>query len=466
MNSTVNKWYVYKATMVAAVGGLLFGYDTAVVAGAIGFIEKLYNLSPAMKGWVASCALIGCIVGAMFAGKLSDKIGRKKVLVISAILFAVSSAGIAVPLDLNWFVFFRLFAGLGIGIASMLAPMYIAEIAPANIRGQLVSINQLGIVSGILIIYFVNATIAGWHDEAWNISTGWRWMFGSGLFPSAIFLILLFFVPESPRWLAQQQRWDEAKFILTKVNGAAKASSELEEIKEALNTETSSFADILKTGVRKPLMIGIVLCIFSQVTGINAIMYYAPEIFKSTGDGSGSALMQTVLVGTINVLFTLVAIKYVDRWGRRTLLLIGCAGMAACLAVVGGAFYFGFAQGYLVLIAILAYIAFFAISLGPLAFVVIAEIFSNRNRGMAMSVCIFFLWMSVYAVSQSFPMLLDSIGSAFTFWIYMIMAVFAFVFVYKLIPETKGKSLEEIERYWMPHHEEASYLNIAKVNQL
>lgn len=466
MNNTGNKWYVYKATVVAAVGGLLFGYDTAVVAGAIGFIEKLYNLTPAMKGWVASCALIGCIVGAMFAGKLSDAIGRKKVLVLSAILFAVSSIGIAVPLDLSWFVFFRLIAGLGIGIASMLAPMYIAEIAPANIRGQLVSINQLGIVSGILIIYFVNATIAGWYDEAWNISTGWRWMFGSGIFPSAIFLILLFFVPESPRWLAQKQRWDEAKLILTKVNGTVKADSELAEIKEALNMETSSFSDILKPGVIRPLTIGIILCIFSQVTGINAIMYYAPEIFKSTGDGSGSALMQTVLVGTINVLFTLVAIKYVDRWGRRTLLLIGCAGMAFCLAVVGGAFYFGFAQGYLVLTAILAYIAFFAISLGPLAFVVIAEIFSNRNRGMAMSVCIFFLWTSVYAVSQSFPMLLDSIGSAFTFWIYMIMAVFAFIFVYKLIPETKGKSLEEIERYWKPKHEEIKPVNIPKASSV
>jgi len=460
MSNTVNKWYVYKATIVAAVGGLLFGYDTAVVAGAIGFIEKLYNLSPAMKGWVASCALIGCIVGAMFAGKLSDAIGRKKVLVLSAVLFAVSSAGILIPLDLNWFVFFRLIAGLGIGIASMLAPMYIAEIAPADIRGRLVSINQLGIVSGILIIYFVNATIAGWHDEAWNISTGWRWMFGSGLIPSAIFLLLLFFVPESPRWLAQQQRWDEAKLILTKVNGIAKAESELTEIKETLKTETSSFADILKPGVRKALMIGVILCIFSQVTGINAIMYYAPEIFKSTGDGSSSSLMQTVLVGVINVLFTLVAIKYVDSLGRRTLLLVGCAGMALCLAIVGGAFYFDLAKGYLVLIAILAYIAFFAISLGPLAFVVIAEIFSNRNRGIAMSVCIFFLWTFVYVVSQSFPMLLDSIGSAFTFWIYMIMSVAAFFFVYLLIPETKGKSLEEIERYWMPKSKEITSVNI------
>ncbi|MDB5192123.1 MAG: sugar transporter [Segetibacter sp.] len=450
MNSTGSKWYVYKATIVAAVGGLLFGYDTAVVAGAIGFIQKRYDLSSTMVGWIASCALVGCIVGAMFAGSLSDKIGRKKVLILSAILFAVSSAGIAFPLNLDWFVIFRIIGGLGIGIASMLAPMYISEIAPAKIRGQLVSINQLGIVSGILLIYFVNATIAGWYDEAWNVSTGWRWMFGSGIFPSIIFLLLLFFVPESPRWLAQKQRWDEAKLILTKVNGSAKATEELQEIKEALNLEQAAFSDILKPGVRKALMIGIILCIFSQVTGINAIMYYAPEIFKSTGDGSGSALMQTVLVGVINVLFTLVAIKYVDKWGRRTLLLLGSGGMALCLLIVGSAFYFGFAKGYLVLGAILGYIAFFAISLGPLAFVVISEIFSNRNRGKAMSVCIFFLWSAVYLVSQTFPMLLDSIGSAFTFWIYMVMSVFAFVFVYKLIPETKGKSLEEIEQYWLP----------------
>ena len=453
MNDAGNKWYVYKATIVAAVGGLLFGYDTAVVAGAIGFIEKRYDLSSAMVGWVASCALIGCIAGAMFAGKLSDGIGRKKVLILSAILFAVSSIGILLPMSLDWFIFFRIIGGLGIGIASMLAPMYISEIAPAPIRGRLVSINQLGIVSGILLIYFVNATIAGWHDEAWNVSIGWRWMFGSGVFPSVIFLALLFFVPESPRWLAQKQRWNDAEFILAKVNGARKAKTELDEIKAALNIEKNSFSDIVKPGVRKALMIGIILCIFSQVTGINAIMYYAPEIFKATGDASSSALMQTVLVGVINVLFTLVAIKYVDKWGRRTLLLVGSSGMAVCLAIVGSAFYFGFAEGYLVLIAILAYISFFAISLGPLAFVVISEIFSNRNRGAAMSVCIFFLWTSVYLVSQTFPMLLASIGSAFTFWIYMVMAIVAFFFILKMIPETKGKSLEEIELYWLPKSE-------------
>jgi SP family arabinose:H+ symporter-like MFS transporter len=457
MNETGNKWYVYKATIVAAVGGLLFGYDTAVVAGAIGFIEKLYNLSPAMKGWIASCALIGCIIGAMFAGTISDKVGRKKMLVLSGVMFAVSSVGIAIPLSLTWFVIFRLIGGIGIGVASMLAPMYIAEIAPADIRGRLVSVNQLGIVTGILLIYFVNATIAGWHDEAWNVSTGWRYMFGSGIIPSVIFLIMLFFVPESPRWLASKEKWNEAEDILAKVNGKQKAQQELSEIKETLHVETGTFSEIFKPGVRKALLIGVVLCIFSQVTGINAIMYYAPEIFKSTGDATGSALMQTVLVGVINVLFTLVAIKYVDKWGRRFLLLLGTAGMAICLTVVGAAFYFDMAKGYVVLVAILAYIAFFAVSLGPLAFVVIAEIFSNRNRGKAMSVSIFFLWVSVYAVSQSFPMLLSAIGSAYTFWIYMVMSVCAFFFILKLVPETKGKSLEEIEKYWMHAEDKASF---------
>lgn len=440
--------YVYKITVVAAVGGLLFGYDTAVVAGAIGFIQKRFDLSAAMMGWIASCALIGCVTGAMFAGYLSDKLGRKKVLILSAILFAVSSIGTAIPQDLTLFVVFRIIGGLGIGIASMISPMYITECAPAEIRGRLVSINQLGIVTGILLIYFVNAGIAGLHDETWNIDTGWRWMFGSGIFPSLVFFILLLFVPESPRWLAQAGRTDEAERILTKINGAAKAKAELKEIENAINTETGSFSELFRPGLRTALFIGVILSIFSQVTGINAIMYYAPEIFKSTGDGSGSALLQTILVGIVNLLFTIVAIKYVDKAGRKGLLLAGAAGMAICLAIVGGAFYMEAAKGYLVLIAILAYIACFALSLGPLTFVVIAEIFPNRVRGRAMSICLFFLWTSVYFVSQFFPILLQSIGSAYTFWIFMAMSVIAFLFVWKMVPETKGKTLEEIEKTW------------------
>ncbi len=442
--------FIYQCTLVAAIGGLLFGYDTAVVAGAIGYIEEKYQLSAAMTGWAASCALIGCMIGAMIAGGLSDKLGRRKVLMISAWAFAISSVGIMIPLSLNMFIFFRMIGGIGIGIASILSPMYISEIAPASIRGRLISIYQLGIVIGILLIYFVNAAIAGMHDHQWNVDTGWRWMFGSGLLPSIVFILLLLRAPESPRWLAAQNQWDSATDILEKVNGTTGAAEEVKAIKSSLSEKQGTFSELLRPGLRTALIIGIFLSIFSQVTGINVIMYYAPEIFKATGEGSSSALMQTIWVGGINVLMTLVAIRYVDRLGRKKLLLIGSAGMAICLAFVGAAFYQQATTGYWVLGGILLYISFFAISLGPLTFVVVAEIFPNSIRGRAMGVAIFFLWLSVYIVSQTFPMLLESIGSAYTFWIYMIMSILAFLFIWRMVPETKGKTLEEIQDLWKP----------------
>lgn len=440
--------YVYQYTLVAAVGGLLFGYDTAVVSGAIGFLQEKYQLSPAMTGWAASCALIGCMVGAMIAGVLSDQLGRKKVMMISAFAFAISSLGILLPAGINNFIVFRLIGGIGIGIASILAPMYISEIAPADIRGRLISIYQLGIVTGILLIYFVNAAIAGLHDHTWNINEGWRYMFGSGIVPSILFIILLLRTPESPRWLAYRSRWPEAEAVLTKVNGKARAEQELTEIRRSLTEIQAPFSDLIKPGLRTALYIGIGLAIFSQVTGINVIMYYAPEIFKASGSGTSSALLQTICVGSINLLLTIVAIKYVDKLGRKKLLLIGSAGMAICLAFVGLAFYLKITAGYWVLAGVLLYISFFAISLGPLTFVVVAEIFPNQIRGRAMGVAIFFLWLSVYIVSQSFPMLLASIGSAYTFWIYMLTSMIAFAFIWKLVPETKGKSLEEIQAMW------------------
>lgn len=442
--------FIYQCTLVAAIGGLLFGYDTAVVAGAIGYIEEKYQLSAAMTGWAASCALIGCMIGAMIAGGLSDKLGRRKVLMISAWAFAISSVGIMIPLSLNMFIFFRMIGGIGIGIASILSPMYISEIAPASIRGRLISIYQLGIVIGILLIYFVNAAIAGMHDHQWNVDTGWRWMFGSGLLPSIVFILLLLRAPESPRWLAAQNNWDTATDILEKVNGKIGAVEEVKAIKASLSEKQGTFSELLRPGLRTALIIGIFLSIFSQVTGINVIMYYAPEIFKATGDGSSSALMQTIWVGGINVLMTLVAIRYVDRLGRKKLLLIGSAGMAVCLAFVGAAFYQQATAGYWVLGGILLYISFFAISLGPLTFVVVAEIFPNSIRGRAMGVAIFFLWLSVYIVSQTFPMLLESIGSAYTFWNYMIMSILAFLFIWRMVPETKGKTLEQIQDLWKP----------------
>lgn len=445
---TTQMKFIYQCTLVAALGGLLFGYDTAVVAGAIGFIEEKYQLSPAMTGWAASCALIGCMIGAMVAGGLSDKLGRRKVLMISAWAFAISSVGILIPLDLSSFIIFRMIGGIGIGIASILSPMYISEIAPANIRGRLISIYQLGIVIGILLIYFVNAAIAGLHDNNWNVDTGWRWMFGSGLIPSLFFIALLLRAPESPRWLAAQNNWTAAKDILDKVNGTEKAGEEMLAIRYSLSQKQGALSELFRPGLRMALIIGIVLSIFSQVTGINVIMYYAPEIFKATGDGASSALTQTVWIGAINTLMTLVAIRYVDRLGRKKLLLIGAAGMAICLALVGAAFYKEATGSYTVLIGILLYISFFAISLGPLTFVVVAEIFPNHIRGRAMGVAIFFLWLSVYIVSQTFPILLKTIGSAYTFWMYMVMSILAFLFIWRMVPETKGKSLEEIQEMW------------------
>lgn len=448
MGSTVNSAIIYKSTLVASVGGLLFGYDTAVISGAIGFMKTYYRLSDVMTGWVASCALLGCIIGAMYSGKLSDYIGRKKVLMISALLFTISSLGTAIAPELWIFVLFRIIGGMGIGIASMLSPMYISEMAPAAIRGRLISIFQLGIVTGILVIYFVNAYIAGIHDENWNISTGWRWMFGSGIIPSIIFIVLLLTVPESPRWLAAQKRNSEALNILTGINGPVMGRLELESINRSLKDETSfSFSDLKKPGLKRVLIIGILLAVFSQITGINAIMYYAPEIFKATGVGSDSAFIQTILVGVINVIFTFVAIKYVDLWGRKKLLLLGISGMTVCLFIVGLAFYTQ-QQDYLVLVAILGYIASFAMSLGPLTFVVIAEIFPTKARATAMSVATFFLWAAVFLVSQTFPVLIGSIGNANTFWLYMAIAVIVFLFIWKKVPETKGKTLEEIEDAW------------------
>ena len=447
--SVAKSSFVLRAAIVAALGGLLFGYDTAVIAGAIGFLKIHFDLSAAMQGWAASSALIGCIIGAMIAGVLSDWLGRKRALLISAVLFTISAIGSAVPQNLTQFVIARLIGGVGVGAASLVSPLYIAEISPARIRGRLVSLNQLAIVSGILLIYFVNAIIASFGDDAWNAAVGWRWMFGSETIPAALFFLLLFLVPESPRWLTKQGREDEAFGILEKIAGNRQAEIELAEIKNTIAQETGSIMQLLKPGMRTALIIGIVLAILQQITGINAIMYYAPVIFKSTGIGTQAALLQTVLVGAVNLAFTLVAIRLIDRAGRKALLLAGSGGMTIMLALIGLAFYWQKLQGPWVLIFILLYIACFAASLGPVVWVVISEIFPTRIRGRAMSIATVFLWVACYLVSQTFPMLLEGLGSAGTFWLYMAMSAINFVFVLKVVPETKGRTLEEIERSWM-----------------
>ncbi len=446
--SATNIRYVYLVSIVAAVGGLLFGYDTAVIAGAIGFLQTKFELTAAMTGWAVSSAIVGCTIGAMSAGYLSDRFGRKKILLLTAVLFGVSAIGSAIPQNLTQFAIARFVGGLGVGAASMLSPMYISEIAPAEIRGRLVTLYQLAIVVGILLIYFINMLIADMGDEAWNIAFGWRYMFGSEAIPSLLFFALLFTVPESPRWLAKKGKEAEALSVLISVNGVVKAKEVLQEIKKVLQVEAGTIKELFEPGLRTAMLVGVVLALFSQITGINAIMYYAPEIFKSVGFGTDSALLQTVFIGSVNVIFTFVAIWLIDKAGRKTLLLYGVGGMVLCLLGLGAAFYFEFTQGPWILLFILGYIASFASSLGPIPWVLISEIFPTKTRGVAMSVAVFVLWIGVYLISQFFPMLLESLGGAFTFWLFMGNAIILFFFTLKVIPETKGKSLEEIELSW------------------
>ena len=448
MNELSKVKYTYLICAVAAFGGLLFGYDTAVIAGAIGYLQVKFELSPMLTGWAASSAIWGCVFGALFSGALSDKYGRKKVLLLSGLLFTLSALGSAVPDNLTQFVLARFIGGLGVGSASMLSPLYISEIAPAKIRGMLVTLYQLAIVFGINIIYIVNYLIANTHDQVWNVQLGWRYMLGSEGIPAILFFILLFFVPESPRWLVKENRSDEALKILNKINRPEETHRILKEIKEAVNEEKGSFLDLFKPGIRKAMVVGSVLALFSQVTGINAIIYYAPEIFKQVGFGSESALFQTMIIGFVNMLFTLLAIRFIDYWGRRTLLIWGISGMVSCLLGMGMFFYFEITSGSLLLLFILGFIASFASSLGPIPWVLISEIFPTKTRGTAMSFSIVILWLGVVLITQFFPVLLSLFGGAFTFWIFMINALILLIFTLIFIPETKQKTLEEIQEIW------------------
>jgi SP family arabinose:H+ symporter-like MFS transporter len=440
--------YIILITSVAAFGGFLFGYDTAVIAGAIGYLQIKFDLSPLMVGWAASSAIWGCVLGAMTAGYLSDRFGRRPILIVTAILFAVSAYGSAVANDLTMFIIMRLLGGIGVGAASMLCPMYISEIAPSNIRGRLVTFYQLAIVLGINIIYVINLKISQAGDEAWNVEYGWRYMLGSEVIPAIVFFVLLFFVPESPRWLAAKSKEGTAMRILERINGKTVSLQIFAEIAESLKSEKGNFSDLLNIKLRKPIIIGVVLALFSQITGINAIIYYAPEIFKSIGFGAESAFTQTIIIGFVNMVFTLVAVWLIDKTGRKSLLVWGIAGMVICLFATGICFHFHFDQGPWLLIFILGYIASFAISLGPIPWVLMSEIFPTKIRGMAMSLATLVLWIGVVAITQLTPVFLKAFGGAVTFWIFMINSIIILVFTIKMIPETKGKSLEEIEKTW------------------
>jgi SP family xylose:H+ symportor-like MFS transporter len=445
--------YVTVLSAVAALGGFLFGYDTAVVAGAIGFLRDHFALDATETGFAASSALLGCILGAAGAGALSDRFGRKRALLLSALFFTVSAIWSAIPNSLTEFNIARIIGGVGVGMASMLSPLYIAEIAPARIRGRLISFNQFAIVSGILLVYFVNYWIAGLGDQPWNTTTGWRWMFGSETIPALLFMLTLAVIPESPRWLIKQGRTDEAASTLARLSGPANAQHHVREIADAIAAEGSSMRDLLRPGIRRTLIIGLSLAVLQQVTGINVFLYYAPEIFKSLGSGTDTALLQTVVIGACNVLFTIVAIRTVDKFGRRPLLMIGAAGMGAALAGLGWSAYTSTTAAW-TLIFILGYIACFALSMGPVVWVVLAEIFPTRIRGRAMAAATFLLWLSNFVISQTFPMLdanawlVTHMHHAFPFWLYALFCLATVVVVWRFLPETKGKTLEEIERLW------------------
>lgn len=447
-------WYLMGICGVAALGGLLFGYDTGVINGSIRFVQLHFELSAAMKGLAASSALLACVVGAAFAGTCNDRFGRKKVLVVSAILFLVSAVGTALPRSVLEFIIYRAIGGIGVGAASMTSPMYIAEIAPARIRGRMVSVNQFAIVSGMLAVYFVNYLISLAGDEAWNTAIGWRWMFGSETIPAVLFLLLLFLVPETPRWLVKQNRCRQALDVLAKVDGRFYAESELKAIQQTLSHESASLRQLLQPGLRMALLIGVVLAVLQQVTGINVFLYFGSEIFENLGGTTmDAALLQQCLVGAVNLLFTLLAIWTVDRLGRKPLMIMGASGMAISLFAMGFAGYYQ-ATGLWLLVFVLGYIACFALSVGPVTWVILSEIFPTKIRGRAMGIATVCLWLANSLVSQTFPMLDESPGlialfkHAFPFCLYGTMCIVLIVFVCKYVPETKGKSLEEIEQFW------------------
>jgi len=464
--------YIVMFTLIATLGGLLFGYDTAVISGAVGSLKAYFieprnltdpNVANSLWGIVNSSALIGCIIGGIIGGWVSTRIGRKRGLVIAAVLFLVSAVGAAAPEfpfapighggpGYMWnFVFYRILSGIGVGLASMLSPMYIAEIAPARIRGNLVAWNQFAIIFGMLVIYFVNYGISKMGSgDAWLNSIGWRYMFLSGAIPAAAFLLLLFFVPETPRYLMLKGDEAGARAVLAKIGTAEEGEREITEIRASLSEHHSgrlfSFGALL-------IFIGIMLSVFQQFVGINVVLYYAPEIFKNVGFDTNASLFQTIIVGAVNLAFTVVAILTVDRLGRKPLQIIGALVMAVAMFALGGAFALQI-KGVMALFCMLLYIAGFAVSWGPVVWVLLSEIFPNQVRGKAMAVAVAAQWIANFIVSWTFPILndnpylLNAFHHGFAYWIYGVMSLFAALFMWKLVPETKGRTLEQMEKLW------------------
>ena len=451
--------YLLSVTFVSAMGGLLFGYDWVVIGGAKPFYEPFFGITgnPALQGWVMSCAIIGCLGGAVISGWLSDKFGRKRLLLLSALLFMTASLGTGSAGTLIQFIAFRMLGGIGIGLASNLSPMYIAEISPGAIRGRFVSLNQLAIVIGILAAQLINWKIARpVSPEAtaadivasWNGQIGWRWMFYICAIPAGLFFFLTWFVPESPRWLAKKARnHRKVHMILEKIGGYDYADAELSSIKASLGTERKRIKLKLfkEPGVTKLLVIGVVIAVFQQWCGINVIFNYAQEIFANAGYSVSDILFNIVITGSVNLVFTFVGLALVDKLGRKALMLIGAGGLAVIYAIIGS-MYFSHITGIPFLIMVVAAIACYAMTLAPVTWVLLSEIFPNRIRGFAMSVATFALWTACFILTYSFPILNQMLEASGTFLLYGFICVIGFWFILNELPETKGKSLEEIEK--------------------
>lgn len=437
----LNKRYLLTANVVAALGGLLFGFDTAVISGTIPFIEPYFNLTDVTLGWAVSSILLGCAIGAVISGRLSERYGRKVTLIFCALLFSVTAVATGFSYRFDLFVAFRILGGVAVGMAAVISPMYISEISPAHVRGRLVSLYQLAITLGILLAFMSNFLLADSGADAW------RWMFSVQAIPAMLFFVALFVVPESPRWLISKNRIEDARHVLTKIGGQVYGEKELASIRESFNThqEQVKLSVLLEKRYFLPVTLGVLVAVFSQVTGYNSLLYYAPLIFKNAGLETGDALFQTLAIGIINCVFTFVAIVTIDKVGRRLLLLSGSFLMTVCWALIAFTFNPN-ADGYLLLGIILIFCAVYAATIGPVTWTYIAEIFPNKIRALGISVATLSLWIACFVTSFTFPVLAKAAGESGTFLIYGGLCLIYFLFIFFRLPETKGKPLETLER--------------------
>ena len=452
--------FIAAVCSIGSLGGLLFGFDTAVISGTFSFIEKYFLLDEIEIGWFASSALIGAIIGALVSGSLSDRFGRKPILIIAAFLFFISALGCTIPNSFIFLIVARIIGGIGVGMASVLAPLYISEFSPPKIRGKLIALYQLSIVIGILLAYLSNWLLLKFSLESTSlfnetdklykifVSEVWRGMFGLEMIPSGLFILLLFLIPESPRWLIKNNNPEKGFNILTKISGKKIAEKEFIEIKNSIRKFKGRIEDLLRPGLRLALLVGIGLSVFGQFTGVNIIIYYGPTILENAGFKIDGALQFQIAIGLINLIFTIIALWKIDRWGRRPLLVYGMFSVFISLIIIAFQFTFDSSQGILIVVMLCIYMASLALSINAVIWVLISEIFPNRIRGSAMSIVTFTNWGANFLTAFTFPWYIDKIGMGGGFFTFAGMCLLATIFFNKYVPETKGKTLEEIENFW------------------